>query len=104
MKSHIFLYVSILDVLKKFIVEPPSSTPYLIVVWVAKSSADSMGFSKVSTVKKAAKLAVYEEIIISAKKNHIPAKSLVDNEIGATSEPCCIREPIVNQKLLAKLN
>ncbi len=29
---------------------------------------------------------------------------LVDKEIGATSEPCCIRDPMVNQKLLAKLN
>ena len=35
---------------------------------------------------------------------YFPANSLVDREIGATSEPCCIRDPIVNQKLFAKLN
>ena len=89
--------------LKKFIVEPPSKTPYLISVCLAKSSADSMGLSKVSTVKKAAKLAVYEAIIISVKKYHIPHKSLLDNEIGATSEPCCIRAPIEHQKAFGTL-
>ena len=29
---------------------------------------------------------------------------LFDEEAGATSEPCCIREATVNQKLLARLN
>lgn len=29
---------------------------------------------------------------------------LVDKEMGATSEPCCMREPVVNQKLLERLN
>ena len=62
--------------LKKFIVEPPSKTPYLMTVCLARSSADSIGFSKVSTVKNAAKFAVYDAIIIKVKKYHIPAKSL----------------------------
>ena len=44
--------------LKKPYVEPPSLDPYLIFVCLAKSSAPSMGDSILSTVKKAAKLAV----------------------------------------------
>ena len=35
-----------------------------------------MGLVSVSTVRKAARLAVYDEIMISAKKNHIPAANL----------------------------
>ena len=62
----------------------------------ARSSTDSIGLSKVSTVKKAAKLAVYEAIIMRAKKNHNPANNLVESEMGATSEPCCMSEPMVN--------
>ena len=91
------------NTLKKFIVDPPSKTPYLISVCLAKSSADSIGLSKVSTVKKAAKLAVYEAIIISVKKYHIPHKSLLDKDMGATSEPCCIKAPIEHQKAFGTL-
>jgi hypothetical protein len=29
---------------------------------------------------------------------------LVDSATGATSDPCCMRDPMVNQKLFAKLN
>ena len=29
---------------------------------------------------------------------------LVDSAVGATSEPCCMSDPMVNQKLLARLN
>ena len=44
--------------LKNAPVDPDSTQPYLIFVCLAKSSADSMGDSMRSTVKKAAKLAV----------------------------------------------
>ena len=44
--------------LKKAAVEPPLSAPYLILVCLAKSSALSMGESILSTVRKAARLAV----------------------------------------------
>jgi hypothetical protein len=43
---------------KNAAVEPPETAPYLILVCLAKSSADSMVASILSTVRKAAKLAV----------------------------------------------
>ena len=46
-----------------------------------KSSADSMGDSIRSTVRNAAKLAVYDEIIISVKNHHIPATMRVDTAL-----------------------
>lgn len=57
---------------KKAAVDPPRSAPYLILVCLAKSSADSMGESIRSTVRKAARLAVYEEIMIKVKNHHMP--------------------------------
>jgi len=41
-----------------------------------------MGDSILSTVRKAAKFAVYEEIIIKVKNHHIPATILVDIDLG----------------------
>lgn len=43
--------------------------PYLTSVWEAKSSAESIGVTRRSTVRKAAMFAVYEEIKIKVK-NH----------------------------------
>ena len=57
-------------------VDPPSTTPYLISVWWAKSSADLMGLSRVSTVKNAARFAVYDAIISIANRYQIPASNL----------------------------
>jgi hypothetical protein len=53
-------------------VVPPCKAPYLIFVCLARSSALSMGESIRSTVKNAAKLAVYDDIIMSVKNHHIP--------------------------------
>lgn len=53
--------------MKKVMVLPPWMVPYSMLVWSAKSSGDSMGTSILWTVRKAAKLAVYEEIIIKVK-------------------------------------
>ncbi len=64
--------------LKKAAVEPPLRQPYLIVLCLDKSSADSIGDSIRSTVKKAARLAVYELIMISVKNHHMPATILVE--------------------------
>ena len=50
-------------------VEPPSTVPYLISVCLARSSADSMGDCILSTVRKAARFAVYDEMMMSVK-NH----------------------------------
>lgn len=44
--------------LKNVIVAPSSTTPYGILVCLARSSAESIGDSILSTVRKAAKLAV----------------------------------------------
>ena len=48
---------------------PDSTTPYLISVCLARSSADSIGDCMRSTVRNAARLAVYDEMMMSVK-NH----------------------------------
>ena len=47
-----------------------------------KSSAFSIGVIILSTVKNAAKLAVYDEIIIRVKNHQIPATILVDTALN----------------------
>ena len=46
------------DNLKNDIVDPSMSVPYEMSLWSAKSSADSIGVDILSTVRKAARLAV----------------------------------------------
>ncbi len=46
------------NTLKKVMVAPSSTKPYRILVCLARSSAESMGDSMRSTVKKAARFAV----------------------------------------------
>lgn len=53
------------------------------------SSAESTGESILSTVRKAAKLAVYDDMMISVKNHHIPPIILVDRALGINSEPVC---------------
>lgn len=67
--------------LKKATVLPPLRAPYLIFVCLARSSALSIGESILSTVRKAARLAVYEEIMINVKNHHIPATMRVDTAL-----------------------
>lgn len=55
---------------KNVIVEPLSNVPYEISVWPARSSAFSIGVTIRSTVRNAAKFAVYDDIIINVK-NHL---------------------------------
>ncbi len=64
--------------LKKAPVDPDSTHPYLIFVCLAKSSADSIGDAIRSTVRNAARLAVYDEIMIRVKNHHMPATIRVD--------------------------
>ena len=64
-------------------VEPPLRQPYLIVLCFDKPSADSMGDSILSTVKNAARLAVYDDIMINVKNHHMPATIRVDTAL------CC---------------
>ena len=63
---------------KKSSVDPEPTDPYLILVCLARSSADEMGESMRSTVRKAAKLAVYDEIMMSEKNHQRPAIVRVD--------------------------
>ena len=64
--------------LKKEAVDPPPTQPYLIECCLDKSSAPVMGDSMRSTVRKAAKFAVYDEIMMSVKNHHIPATIRVE--------------------------
>lgn len=59
-------------------VEPPANVPYVISVCSAKSAAFSIGVIILSTVKNAAKFAVYDEIIIRVKNHQIPPTIRVD--------------------------
>lgn len=103
-------------------VEPPFTAPYLMTDWAAKSSALSILTSICSLVRKAAKLAVYEEVTISAKNHQKPTTNRVDTALmktfeifkyisfksfkiqvlylGSRSQPCCIIEPAVNHTQL----
>lgn len=73
--------------MKKVMVAPSSTAPYSILVCLAKSSAESIGDSIRSTVRKAAKLAVYEEMMISVKNHQMPPTILVESALGMSSEP-----------------
>ena len=75
------LYFTI-NTLKNARVDPDSRHPYLILVCLAKSSADSIGDSILSTVRKAARLAVYELIMIKVKNHHIAAIILVETDLN----------------------
>lgn len=59
-------------------VEPPDKVPYEISVWSARSAALSIGVIIRSTVRNAAKLAVYEEMMISVKNHQIPPTMRVE--------------------------
>lgn len=59
-------------------VEPDSNVPYCISIWSAKSDALSMGVIIRSTVKKAAKFAVYEDMMMRVKNHQIPPTILVE--------------------------
>lgn len=58
--------------------EPPDNVPYEISVCSAKSAAFSIGVIILSTVRKAARFAVYEEIMIKVKNHQIPPTMRVD--------------------------
>jgi len=85
-------------------VDPPANVPYDISVCFARSSALSMGDTILSTVRNAAKLAVYDDMMISVKSHHVLPTIRVDTARGLMSEPCCIRVPTQNQKLLDNVN
>ena len=67
--------------LKKSFVEPDSSVPYWICRCLARSSADSIGVSMRSMVRKAARLAVYDEMMMSVKNHHALPTIRPDNDL-----------------------
>jgi hypothetical protein len=53
---------------------------------LAKSSADSIGVNILSTVRKAARLAVYEEIMIRVKNHQTLPTILPDTDLNGKKE------------------
>lgn len=73
---------------KNSLVDPASSVPYAISVCFARSSALSMGDTILSTVKKAARLAVYEEMMIKVKNHQTPPTIRPDRDLKAKGRRC----------------
>lgn len=84
--------------LKKVMVAPSFTAPYSILVCLARSSAESMGDSMRSTVRKAARLAVYEEMMMSVKNHQMPPMMRVDRALGISSDPGR-KETVVSYKV-----
>ena len=61
--------------------DPVFLAPYLIVVCFARSSADLMGVSMRPAVRKAARLAVYDEIMMSVNTHHQAATMRVETAL-----------------------
>ena len=76
--------------LKNALVDPDSRQPYFIFVCLAKSST---GDSILSTVRKAAKLAVYELIMIKVKNHHIAAIIRVETDLNCFDLNFCLILP-----------
>lgn len=66
---------------KKAPVEPPSKHPYFTFDCLARSSTLLIVVSIPVLVKNAARLAVYEEIMMRVKNHHIPATNLVETAL-----------------------
>lgn len=64
---------------------------------MAKSSGELMGVTIRSTVRNAARLAVYDEMSISVKNHHTAPTIRPDIDRGDTSQPCCIKAASENQ-------
>ena len=112
--------------------DAPETHPYLIFVCCDRSSALSIGDSSRSTVRNAARFAVYDEIMMRVKNHHIPATIRVDTalpvthrsdpssppsprpldgmppvpatHLGAMSDPCCMSDPQLCQKALDRVS
>lgn len=82
--------------LKKSQVDPWNNVPYSTSVCDAKSSGELIGATILSTVKKAARLAVYEEIKIKVKNHQTEPTILPETDLGEISQPCCINAPNAN--------
>lgn len=70
--------------LKKSVVDPASRLPYRISVCFAKSSTFWIGVNIRSTVKKAARLAVYDDMMMRVKNHHALPTMRPDNDLSKT--------------------
>lgn len=128
MYSHIFIYSEICDfwlrekavrtgilsitinskatklTLKNSQVDPWYKVPYWTSLCVARSSGEFIGVTIRSTVRNAAKLAVYEEIKMSVKNHQTEPTIRPEMERGEMSQPCCMNAPSANQNELKILN
>lgn len=72
---------------KYVIAAEPFSGAYCILYCLDKSSNDSTGVSSRDTVRKAAKLAVYDAMIMKPNSHHVAATSLPERFFGASPPP-----------------
>ena len=68
------------------------------------SSTLLIDMSNFSTVRKAAKLAVYDEMMVSVNSHHTTATILVDSAFGFMLVPCWRKVPVANQRLFHAVN
>lgn len=73
-------------------------------VCAAKSSGELIGVAILSTVKYAARFAVYEEINIKVKNHQTAPTIRPDSERGEKSQVCCMSDATANQAELSRLN
>ena len=66
----------------------PFREPYLIEFWSAKSSNVLISVAILSTVRKAARLAVYEAVIMVTANHQKLVTQRPAAEIGVSVEPC----------------
>ena len=65
---------------------------------LARSSAFSKGAMILSTVRKAARLAVYDEMMMRVKNHQMPPTIRVEAALGFNPDPCRRNVPVMNQK------
>lgn len=68
----------------------------MILYCLARSSKDSIGESRRDTVRKAAKLAVYEAMMMNPKSHQVAATNLPDKFRGASPPPIFIHYKLLN--------
>lgn len=72
----------------------PLRGAYVILYCLERSSRDSIGVSNRDTVRNAAKLAVYEAIIMKPKSHQVAATKRPDKFFGASPPPCKYKKSI----------
>lgn len=78
--------------------------PYLTSVCAAKSSGELIFVTMRSTVRNAAKFAVYEDISMRVKNHQTEPTIRPETDRGEMSQPCCMNAPSANHKEFIMLN